>query len=340
MLPSAPLRSRPARRFALALAATGLVAWLDAGVPAALAQPAAAYPDRAITLIVPFPAGGPADIVGRLYAQHLSRVSGQQVVVDNRVGAAGVIGTQAAASAVPSGHTVLFGSTSTQVINDLVIRKLPYDSANDLSLVGLVAIAPHILAVRQTLPASDVAALVAQARQHPGKFSFSSAGPGSIVQMGGELFKYRAGIDLLHVPYKGGGPATLAVLSGEADMTVNDLTTLKAHLDSGRLRALAVAHPTRLALLPGVPTFAELGIPGMVSSTWWAISVPSRTPPPVQTILRSLHDRIVSDPDYEARLAAMATEPLRLSLPQSAAFIAEEAQKWRAVVSAAKIEAQ
>jgi len=301
---------------------------------------AATFPDRPLAMVVPFPAGGPADIVGRLYAQHLARIAGQNVVVENRVGAAGVIGTQAVVAAPPSGHTILFGSTSTQVINELLIRKLPYDAARDLSLIGLVAIAPHLLAVRSGLAARTVAELVEAAKRDPGRLSFSSAGPGSIVQMGGELLKLRAGIDLLHVPYKGGGPATLAVLSGEADMTVNDLTTLRAHVDSGKLRALAVAHDSRLPQLPQVPTFAEAGVQGMLSSTWWAISVPSKTPPEVRASLRALHERVVTDPEYTARLAAMACQPLVKSPAQSASFIAEEADKWRAVVSAAKIESQ
>ncbi|MBU6188289.1 MAG: tripartite tricarboxylate transporter substrate binding protein [Betaproteobacteria bacterium] len=307
-----------------------------------LAQSAGApsFPDRPLTLVVPFPAGGPADIVGRLYAQHLARIAGQNVVVDNRVGAAGVIGTQAVVAAAPSGHTILFGSTSTQVINELLIRKLPYDAARDLSLIGLVAIAPHLLAVRAGLAARTVEELVAAAKRDPGRLSFSSAGPGSIVQMGGELLKLRAGVDLLHVPYKGGGPATLAVLSGEADMTVNDLTTLRAHIESGKLRALAVAHDSRLPQLPAVPTFAEAGVQGMLSSTWWAISVPSKTPPEVRGALRALHERVVSDPDYTARLAAMACQPLVMDPARSATFINDEASKWRAVVSAAKIESQ
>lgn len=323
------------RRLTLALPLAS--AW---GHPLAQSAAAPAFPDRPLTLVVPFPAGGPADIVGRLYAQHLGRIAGQNVVVENRVGAAGVIGTQAVVAAPPTGHTILFGSTSTQVINELLIRKLPYDAARDLSLVGLVAIAPHLLAVRAGLPAQSVAELVAAARREPGRMSFSSAGPGSIVQMGGELLKLRAGIDLLHVPYKGGGPATLAVLSGEADMTVNDLTTLRAHIDSGKLRALAVAHHSRLPQLPNVPTFAEAGLQGMLSSTWWAISVPAKTPPDVHATLRALHEKVVTDRDYTTRLASMACEPLVMSPAQSASFIAEESAKWRAVVSAARIESQ
>ena len=319
------------------------IAFLVASAAGAVAsQPVAssAFPDRPLTLVVPFPAGGPADIIGRLYAQHLARLAGQNVVVENRVGAAGVIGTQAVVAAAPTGHTILFGSTSTQVINELLIRKLPYDAARDLTLVGLVAIAPHLLAVRAGLPSQSVTELVTLARRDPGRLSFSSAGPGSIVQMGGELFKLRAGIDLLHVPYKGGGPATIAVVGGEADMTVNDLTTLRAHLDSGKLRALAVAHRARLPQIPDVPTFDEVGIPGMQSSTWWAVSVPSKTPPEIRAALRSLHERVVADRDYVARLASLASEPLVMSPSESVAFIAEEAAKWRAVVAAARIESQ
>ncbi len=310
-------------------------AFLLAACTAALAQD---YPARPIQMIVPFPAGGPADIVGRLYAQHLSAAVGQQVVVLNRDGAGGSIGTAAAARASPDGYNLVFGTTSTMVVNPLVMKQVPYDFWKDFSLIGLIADAPHILAVRDGLPAKTAAELVTLAKRSPGKYTIASSGPGTIVQMAAELLKHQTGADLLVVPFKGGQPATLALLSGNVDMIVNDLTTLKANLASGKLRALAVAHTARLKVLPEVPTFAELGYPGMVSSTWWGIGAPAKTPEPIQARLRAATAKILTDPDYVARLASMAIEPLVMTPEQSSAFVAAEVKKWKAVVTAAKIQ--
>jgi tripartite-type tricarboxylate transporter receptor subunit TctC len=296
------------------------------------------YPAKPIQMIVPFPSGGPADIVGRVYAQQLSAVVGQPVVILNPGGAGGTIGTASAARAAPDGYTVLFGSTSTMAINQLIMKQLPYDFAKDFSLIGLVANAPHLLAVREGLPAKTAAELVAMAKRSPGKYTIASAGPGTIVQMAAELFKQQAGIDLLVVPFKGGQPATLALLSGEVDMIINDLTTLKSNLASGKLRALAVANESRLRVLPSVPTFAELGLPGVVSSTWWGIGVPVKTPEAVQAKLRSATAQILADRDYVARLATMAVEPMHMTPEQASAFVAEEVRKWKTVVAAAKIQ--
>ena len=325
---------RPCLR-ALPWAATLLLA-LCFGSHAVLA--ASDYPNRPIQMIVPFPAGGPADIVGRLYGQHLSRILGHPVIIQNPVGAAGIIGTEGAARANPDGHTLLFGSTSTFVINQVIMKKLPYDFSKDFTLIGLIANAPHVLAVRNTLPAKTVAELIALAKQNPGKYTFATAGTGTIVAMGGELFKYEAGIDILHVPYKGGAPATLALLSGQVDMTVNDLTTLGPHFASGKLRALAVANNSRLKPLPDTPTFPELGMPRIVSSTWWGTAVPIKTPGNIQTKLRAANNKIVAEPDFVARLAKMAVEPLVLSPEQSTAFIAKEVEKWKKVALAANIQ--
>jgi tripartite-type tricarboxylate transporter receptor subunit TctC len=296
------------------------------------------YPAKPIQMIVPFPAGGPADIVGRLYAQHLSTIVGQPVVILNRDGASGSIGTAAAARAAPDGYTIVFGTTSTMVINPLVMKNVPYDFWKDFALIGLIANAPHILAVRDGLPAKTATDVVAMAKKNPGKYTIASSGVGTIVQMAAELFKHEAGADLLVVPFKGGQPATLALLSGEVDMIVNDLTGLKANLASGKLRALAVAHASRLAPLPDVPTFAELGLPGMVSSTWWGIGVPVKTPEAVQARLRAATAKILADPDYVARLAAMAVEPMVMTPEQASAFVAGEMRKWKGVATAAKIQ--
>ncbi len=307
-----------------------------------LAMPAAAqnapYPDRPLQLVVPFPAGGPADIVGRLYAQHLGKALGQHIVVENPAGAGGVIGTRGVAQAAPDGRTLLFGTTSTMVINELVMPNVPYQFAKDFSVIGLIANAPHVLAVRANLPHKDVKALVEAAKAAPEKYTFATSGVGTIVQMGAELFQHEAGIKLLHVPFKGGGPATLALLSGEVDMTVNDMTTLKTFFADGRLRPLAVANPQRLDLLPDTPTFVEAGLPGVVSSTWWGLAVSSKTPDHIQKILGEAHAKVIADPQYKARLAEMAVETLSLSPEQTAAFMRGENEKWARIVKAAGIK--
>lgn len=303
-------------------------------VSAAAAQE---FPARPVRMIIPFPAGGPADYVGRLFAQHLSELWRAQIVTDNRAGASGIIGTEIAIRSAPDGHTLLFGSTSTFAVNPVLIPKLPYDVFRDLNLIGLVAIAPHVLAVRAEIPARDVKDLIALAKKQPGKLTFASAGPGTIVHMAGELFKYRAGVDIVHIPFKGGAPATVGLLAGEADMVVNDLSAVLAHVKSGRLRALAAAHARRLQPLPDVPTFAEAGLPGVESSTWWGIAVPVNTPRALAARIKSGHDQVLARAAYGERLASLAMEPLVLTSEQSTAFIKGEIEKWRKVATAANV---
>ncbi len=305
---------------------------------AAQAQTPAPYPSRQLQLIVPFPAGGPSDIVARLYAQQLSALAGQPVVVENMAGAAGIIGTQNAVRAEPNGYTILFSTASTSVINEVVQKKLTYNFQQDFSMIGLIADAPHLLVVGPTVPVNSIAELIALAKKDPGKLSYSSAGTGSIVQMGAELFRTKTGTELLHVPYKGGAPATLAVMSGEVTLNVNDLSTFQAQIKEGKLKPLAVAHTSRLKPLPNVPTFTELGMPEIVSSSWWGIAVPVKTPAAIQNKLREWNQQIVTNPEYVSRLAEMAFEPINMTPEQTKVFIAREIQKWQAVAKAARIE--
>ncbi len=316
------------------------IAALIVGLWTACAPAADAFPARPVRMMIPFPAGGPADFVGRLFAQHLTELWGVQVVTDNRGGASGIIGTEIAVRSNPDGYTLLFGSTSTFAVNLVLMSKLPYDVFRDLALIGLVANAPHVLAVRESLPAKNVKELIALAKQQPGKYTFASAGTGTIVHMGGELFKHHAGIDILHVPFKGGAPATTGLLAGEVDMVVNDLSAVLAHVKSGKLRALGAAHPKRLAPLPGVPTFTELGMPGIVSSTWWGIAVPVQTPAAVRTRIAQAHNKVLARPEYVERLAGLAMEPLVLTPEQTAAFIKREIAKWRQVATAANLRTE
>jgi tripartite-type tricarboxylate transporter receptor subunit TctC len=318
--------------FAASIASVGLIH------VAAQAQTSAPYPSRQLQLIVPFPAGGPSDIVARLYAQQLSKLAGQPVVVENMAGAAGIIGTQNAVRAEPNGYTILFSTASTSVINAVIQKKLTYNFQNDFSMIGLIADAPHLLVVGPSVPVNSITELITLAKKEPGKLSYSSAGTGSIVQMGAELFRTKTGIELMHVPYKGGAPATQAVLSGEVTLNVNDLSTFQAQIKEGKLKPLAVAHTSRLKPLPNVPTFTELGMPEIVSSSWWGIAVPVKTPAAIQTTLREWNQKIVTNPEYIGRLADMAFEPINMTPEQTKEFIAAEIQKWQAVAKAANIE--
>jgi len=295
------------------------------------------FPARPVRLVVPFAAGGPADLVGRVFGQGLTEVWGKQVVVDNRGGASGVIGTDTALKANPDGHTILFGSTSTFAVNTILFRKLPYDFLRDAAQIGLVAVAPHVLAVRANLPAATLADLIAAAKKQPGKLGNATPGPGTIVHLSGELMKHQLGVDVLAIQFKGGGPATLGVLSGEADMVLNDLSTLQSHVRSGRLRVLATAHTARLPQLPEVATFAELGHPGVVTSTWWGVAVPVKTPPEILRRIKAAYDQVIARPEYKARLGELAIEPLSLSPEESTAFIRRETEKWGKVARDAKV---
>lgn len=312
---------------------------LSIGVTGA-ASAADDYPIRPVRMMIPFPAGGPSDVVGRLLALQLTDIWGKQVVVDNRAGASGIIGTEIAVRANPDGHTLLLGTNSTFAVNLVLIKNLPYDVFRDLALLGLVAEAPHILAVREGLPAKNVKELIALAKQQPGRYKFASSGTGTIIHMGGELFKYHAGIDVVHVPYKGGTPATLSLLTGEVDLYVNDLSTLLVHVKSGKVRALAASHTQRLPPLPDLPTFAELGMPGVVSSTWWALAVPVKTPAPVRAQIIAAQKQASARPDYVSRLADLAIQPLVMTPEQAKDVITREIEKWRKVAAVANIRSE
>lgn len=298
---------------------------------------AESYPERTITLVVPFPAGGPADFVARLYAKELSALVDQSVIVENPSGAGGTIGTRSAAQAKPDGYTLLFGTTSTMAINQLLMTNIPYDFEEDFSVLGLIANAPHVLSVNTNFPAENIDEFIELAKNDPGKYTFASSGVGTIVQMGAELFRLETNTDLLHIPFKGGSAATLAVVSGDVDMTVNDMTTLKSLIVEKRLRPLAVAHTQRLDLLPEVPTFVELGMPNVQSSTWWGLAVRADTPSHIQDTLRDLHTKIVSSPSYQTKLAEMAIETLDLTSDQITAFMNNEKDKWARVIKEADI---
>ena len=296
------------------------------------------YPDRPVRMIVPFAPGGFTDVVSRIVGQHLTELWGKTVVVDNRPGAGGTIGPAIASTASADGYTLLLGSNSTFSVNPAVYSKLPYDVFRDLDLVGLVAYSAHVVVVRAGIPANTAAELVALAKKQPGKVTFASSGAGAAIHMAGELFGYQTGIRIVHVPYKGGGPAAVAMLAGEVDMMVNDPGPLLPHIKSGRLRALAVASDRRSALLPELPTLAEAGISGVESSSWAGLATPVKTPRAVITTISQSLTRILNSADYKARLASLGMEPLILTPDQTRAFIKSELDKWSKVARAAGVQ--
>ena len=295
------------------------------------------YPTRPIRMIIPFSAGGPTDVAGRIVGQHLTEIWGNSIVVDNRAGASGTIAAAIAIGAAPDGYTLLFGSNSTFAVNPAVFSKLPYNVFRDLELVGLAAYAPHLLAIRAGIPANTVAELIALAKKQPGKFTFASSGAGAIIHMAGELFKYYSGIDIVHIPFKGGAPATVAMLSGEVDMMMNDLSQFLVHMKSGKLRGLAIAHPQRSALVPEMPTFAEVGFPGVESGSWFGLAVPAKTPKAVVGSISDGLGKVLVKPEYKERLSGIGMEALRMTPEQATAFTKREIEKWSKVAKAANV---
>ncbi len=304
------------------------------------AAAAGAYPERPVRMLVPFAPGGPTDLIGRVLAQQLSDIWGKSVVVDNRAGAGGLIAVETAVKAVADGHTVLFGSTSTFAVNPALYDKLAYDVVRDLPVSGFVAYAPQLLVVRTGVAATTVGELVALAKKQPGKFTFASSGAGTTIHLAGELFKHVAGIDILHIPYKGGGPAVTAMLSGEVDMLFNNPGALLPHIQSGRLRALAVAGPVRSTFLPKLPTFAEAGMPQVESGSAFGLAVPAATPAGTTKAIAAALASVVARPDFKERLASLGTEPLFMDRDKAAAYVKRETIKWSQIVKLANVKTE
>ena len=307
---------------------------------AALA-PAAAfaeYPDRPIKLVVALAPGGPADTAARVFAPYLADQLGQSVVIENRTGASSVVGTEAVVRSPPDGYTLLFGSSSSFAVNPAVMKNLRFDVQKDLKLVGLVSYTPHVLVVRASLAAGTLKELIALAKAQPGKLSYASSGAGGAIHLASELFKRETGIDIVHVPYRGGGPAVMGLLTGDVDVFVNDASTTAENVRAGKLRALAMAWSRRSPLLPGVPTFAELGFPRVMSSSWFGLAAPTQTPPDIVARLAQTMPQVFATPSYQARLEKLGLEQFDLNPAQSSAFIKAEFDNWAAVARSAHIQ--
>jgi tripartite-type tricarboxylate transporter receptor subunit TctC len=285
------------------------------------------YPDRPIRLIVPFPAGGPTDVMARLVAQHLAATLGS-VVVENKAGAGGVIGTRSVATAEADGYTLLFAGTSTLAINPAVYRDLRYDPVTSFVPIAMVSTSPFVLVVNPSVPAHSVGELVSYARANPGKVNFGSAGIGTTPHMTAELFKSLTGIDIVHVPYKGGAAAITDVVGGQTQMTFELTAVLLPLIRAGKLRPLAVATEAREADLSEVPTMREAGVPGCLASSWFGVVGPAGTPVRIVEKLNAEINRGLRSAEITASLARLGSRPKIGTPGEFAALIAAEALRW------------
>lgn len=312
---------------------------LSPGVAQAQREDAAkSYPSRPIRIIVPFPPGGSNDILARFIGQKMTERLGKQTVIDNRAGADGIIGTELAAKSAPDGYTLLVVSTSYAM--NPAIHKLPYDPLKSLAPVSPIGTGPNLLAVTPALPVNSVKDLIALAKSKPGQLRYASSGIGGFNHFGGELLKSMAGIDMLHVPYKGGGPAMIDVISGQVEVLVSTLIQALPHIRSGKLKPLGVGGAARTPALPQVPTIAEAGVPGYDGSIWWGILGPAHMPAAIVARLNSEIGAILRDPETAKRLSAEAAEPW-IAAPQTfGKLIADDIAKWGRVARQAGITAQ
>ena len=305
-----------------------------------LASAAAAddYPNRPVRLIIPFPPGGSNDVVGRLVAKELSTVLGQQVFVDNRAGAGGTIGTEAASKTAPDGYTLLIISVAHAV--SPALYKLEYDSIKSFTPISILATGPNVLVVNPELPVRSVNELIALAKQKPGELNYASAGVGSFQQLGAELFKLQAGVDIVHVPYKGGGPAMQDVLAGHVKIMFSSLIQTAPFIKSGQLRVLGFGGTKRSPVLPGVPTIDEAGVPGYTAENWWGIVAPAGLPAPMLEKLYNAVQAALKAPDLQAAFAREGAASVVMSSAEFADYIKTEIAKWGRVVKEGHITAQ
>ena len=316
--------------------------WTAIAVALAIAAaPAAAqtYPSKPIRLVAPFPPGGSIDVVGRLLAAKLSESLGQQIVVDNRSGASGILGTEAVMNAPADGYTLLV-NTIPFVTNQFLMPRVPYDPLRDFALISLVASSPAFVTVHPSVPAHSIKELIALAKSKPGQLNYSSAGVGTNPHIAGELFNLLAGVDIVAVQYKGGGPADTAVLAGEVAATFGNVSQQTAYVKGGRLRALAVTSAKRLAAMPDLPTVAEAGVPGYEFDTWFVVAAPKGTPRPIVDTLNSHIRKVMTPPDQVKLYEERGVTVIAGSPEQAAAHLEREQKKWGRVIKERGIKAE
>ena len=300
---------------------------------------AQSYPAKPVRVIVPFPPGGAADIVARAITQKLAEAWGSQVVVDNRAGAGGLIGAELAARAAPDGYTVLFASSSPMSINPNLTGKPPYQPLRDFAPIVLIGYSPNVIVVHPSLPARSMKELIALAKSRPGQLNYASNGAGTLSHLTGELLKLQAGINMVHVPYKGGAPAVIDTVAGQVSMSVAAFPTVSAQMRAGRLRALAVTSKRRVQIAAELPTVAEAALPGFESTQWWGAYGPAALPADIVARLNADIGAVLGSAEVKRRLAADAAEPGGGSPRDLAEYLKADYEKWGRVVREAKIRA-
>jgi tripartite-type tricarboxylate transporter receptor subunit TctC len=309
---------------------------LVTGLVLSFSVTAQSFPSRSVRFIVPFPPGGATDIIARVLAQKMTEAWAQPVVVENRAGAAGAIGSDAVAKSAPDGHTILMGTTSTHAVNPAINPKLPYNNLTDFAPVTLVATFPNVL-VAHPSTASSLAELIAVLKKNPGKYNFGSSGAGSSTHLTGELFKLMTQTDINHIPYKGTGPLLNDLMAGHVAFAFDQITGVMPFIQAGRMRALGVASTERNAALPDVPAIAEV-LPGFEATAWVGIFAPARTPSDVTTKMQAETRTILALPDVAQRMKEFGATPIANTPTEFAAFVAKDTEKWRNLVSSAKIK--
>ncbi len=295
-----------------------------------------AWPSRHVRLIVPFPPGGGTDAVGRILATRLAEMWGQQIVIENRGGAGSNLGSEAGARAAPDGYTILFAAFPFAT-NRFIYKSIPYDPIVDFTPISLIGTFPNILVVPNTSPATTVAEFVAYAKANRGDITFGSSGIGTSPHLNGELFKRMAGIEMTHIPYRGAGPAITDLIPGRLTMMFNTSGSLIPHVQSGRLRALAVSSGKRFSAIPDLPTVSESGVPGFDVSSWYGLLVPSKTPAAIVQKMNADAVRAMKEPEVRKRLEALGLEVVASSVEDFSDFIKAEMAKWEPVIKDAKI---
>jgi tripartite-type tricarboxylate transporter receptor subunit TctC len=288
------------------------------------------YPTKPIKFILPFPAGGGTDNLARIMAPKLTQILGQPVIVDNRPGASGNIATDAVAKANPDGYTVLMGYNTALTFNPLIFQNLSFDVQKDLKPVTLLATAKYVLVVNNTIPVKSVKELISLAKEKPGQLNYSSAGNGSTLHLAAELFKFRSGVDIVHIPYKGGGPATLGVLGGEVQMTFGSVASVLPHIKSGKLQAIGVTSLTRSNVLPDVPTISESGVNGYNVTSWYGLLLPKNTPDQIVSKLAQAAHEVIQSPEVKDAMAKQGGLEVTTSTPtEFDDLIKSETNMWR-----------
>jgi tripartite-type tricarboxylate transporter receptor subunit TctC len=313
--------------------------WLGAFLVCAAAQAFAAqpYPTKPVRLVIPYPPGGPTDFVGRLVAQKLSPLIGQQVVVDNRPGAGTVIASEIVARATPDGYTLLFGTGGGTFLAPLMLPKVPYDPHRDFAPVAMLVQSPQVLVVHPSVAAKSVSELIALAKAKPGVLNFASVGTGTSPHLGGELFKGLTGADIVHVPYKGTAPAMTDLVAGRVQLMFTSMPTVLAHVNAGRLRLLGTGGSKRSAAIPDAPPIAET-VPGFELVTWYGVFAPVRTPPAIVKKLNADIAKVLNDPESRERLGGQGLEPVVMTPEELKRYTTQDTSRWAKLIQSAGLK--